>query len=103
MAHNSNRHKHGVQKHAGQDESGGGGWVEGITALGESDAATRLMLDQKESAVASVLSSDPDGSSHALAGERQATANKDEDFEACLERSLALMVIEIVEVRVVWF
>lgn len=91
----SNKHKHGVQKHAREDP-GGGGWVEGITALGDNDAATRLLHDQ-ESAVASVIALDAGDilTYGKEEGEGRASVTKDEDFDTCLEYFLGLLIKEV--------
>ena len=91
----SNKHKHGVQKHAGEDP-GGGGWVEGITALGHNDAATALLHDQHESAAASVITLNGEGLPNVKKeGEGKAAVTRDEDFDTCLEYSLGLLVKEV--------
>ncbi|GAX75720.1 hypothetical protein CEUSTIGMA_g3163.t1 [Chlamydomonas eustigma] len=110
------KHKGAVHhgQHSGKRDEDAGGWVEGITSLKDNEQAMKL-LDQVAEVAASMkvtaLSDAPTPAKVSVAEVKGATSEeegaalnpaitvtRDEDFEACLEHALGLMVKEIQDV-----
>lgn len=110
----SHHHHHGGKGKGAHHHAGGNdrslndnsaGWVEGLTNLKVEDRATALVnkgTNDKEAIGTDPntnLSQPKEGEEEAAGGgDKAVTVTRHEDFEACLEHALALMVKEIEEV-----